>query len=113
MFVSRGIVNLIYGSRKKLDRISIGQVWRPGRIAAVARHRDLVEEHLTGRVRHTGIASRRKDPTMEFFSISHDIPFMRHALTFNVISLVTFLLAVFFLATKRPELSASTSAAAR
>src|SRR5258707_7951201 len=37
---------------------------------------------------------------MEFFRITHDIPFMRHALTFNVISLVTFLLAVFFLATK-------------
>ncbi|MEK7758503.1 MAG: protein translocase subunit SecF [Pseudomonadota bacterium] len=29
-----------------------------------------------------------------------DIPFMRHALAFNVISLVTFLLAVFFLATR-------------
>ena len=29
VFVSRGIVNLIYGSRKKLDGISIGQVWRP------------------------------------------------------------------------------------
>jgi preprotein translocase subunit SecD len=27
---SRGIVNLIYGGRKKLDRISIGQVWKPG-----------------------------------------------------------------------------------
>ena len=37
---------------------------------------------------------------MEFFRISRDIPFMRYALTFNVISLVTFLLAVFFLATK-------------
>ena len=35
---------------------------------------------------------------MEFFRISRDIPFMRHALTFNVISLVTFLLAVAFLA---------------
>lgn len=34
---------------------------------------------------------------MEFFKIRRDIPFMRHALTFNVISLVTFLLAVFFL----------------
>ncbi|HEX4886197.1 MAG TPA: protein translocase subunit SecD [Casimicrobiaceae bacterium] len=30
VFVSRGIVNLIYGGRKKLDKISIGQVWRPG-----------------------------------------------------------------------------------
>jgi preprotein translocase subunit SecF len=37
---------------------------------------------------------------MEFFRIQRDIPFMRHALTFNVISAVTFLLAVFFLATK-------------
>ncbi|HLA34005.1 MAG TPA: protein translocase subunit SecF [Rhodocyclaceae bacterium] len=37
---------------------------------------------------------------MEFFRIKQDIPFMRHALVFNIISLVTFLLAVFFLATK-------------
>ncbi len=37
---------------------------------------------------------------MEFFRIRRDIPFMRYALTFNVISLVTFLLAVVFLATK-------------
>ena len=29
VLVSRGIVNLIYGSRKKLEKISIGQVWRP------------------------------------------------------------------------------------
>jgi preprotein translocase subunit SecF len=34
---------------------------------------------------------------MEFFRIKNDIPFMRHALVFNVISAVTFLLAVFFL----------------
>jgi preprotein translocase subunit SecF len=34
---------------------------------------------------------------MEFFKIRKDIPFMRHALVFNVISVVTFLLAVFFL----------------
>ena len=34
---------------------------------------------------------------MEFFRFKKDIPFMRHALVFNVISLVTFLLAVFFL----------------
>jgi len=37
---------------------------------------------------------------MEFFKIRRTIPFMRHALTFNIISLITFLLAVFFLATK-------------
>jgi preprotein translocase subunit SecF len=37
---------------------------------------------------------------MEFFRIHKDIPFMKHALVFNVISLLTFLLAVFFLATR-------------
>ena len=37
---------------------------------------------------------------MEFFKIRRTIPFMRHALVFNVISLLTFVLAVFFLATK-------------
>jgi preprotein translocase subunit SecF len=37
---------------------------------------------------------------MEFFKIRRDIPFMRHALVFNIISLVTFLLAVFFLAVR-------------
>ena len=29
VFVSRGIVALIYGHRRKLDRISIGQIWKP------------------------------------------------------------------------------------
>ena len=37
---------------------------------------------------------------MEFFRIRKDIPFMRHALAFNVISLITFILAVFFLVTR-------------
>ncbi len=37
---------------------------------------------------------------MEFFRIKKDIPFMRHALVFNVISAITFLLAVFFLVTR-------------
>ena len=35
---------------------------------------------------------------MEFFRISRDIPFMRHALVFNIVSLVTFIAAVVFLA---------------
>ena len=42
---------------------------------------------------------------MEFFRIKKDIPFMRHALVFNVISLLTFALAVFFLATRGLHLS--------
>jgi len=34
---------------------------------------------------------------MEFFRIKKDIPFMKHALIFNVISAITFVAAVFFL----------------
>src|SRR4029077_8701687 len=37
---------------------------------------------------------------MEFFRIRSVIPFMKYALVFNVISLVTFVLAVIFLATR-------------
>ncbi len=42
---------------------------------------------------------------MEFFRIRKDIPFMRHALVFNIISLLTFLAAVFFLSTRGLHLS--------
>ena len=85
---SRGLVNFWYGRQKKLKAVSIGQVWKPGASAAGrspdAAHRS---DHQ----------SRRQ---MEFFRIHRDIPFMRHALVFNVISLLTFLAAVFFLATR-------------
>jgi preprotein translocase subunit SecF len=37
---------------------------------------------------------------MEFFKIRRDIPFMRYALVFNIISLVTFIAAVIFLAVR-------------
>jgi len=42
---------------------------------------------------------------MEFFRIHKTIPFMRHALVLNIISLLTFLAAVFFIATKGFHLS--------
>lgn len=42
---------------------------------------------------------------MEFFRLKRDIPFMRHALIFNLISFATFALAVFFLATRGLHLS--------
>jgi preprotein translocase subunit SecF len=42
---------------------------------------------------------------MEFFRIRRDIPFMRHALVFNIISFVTFAAAVFFLLTRGLHLS--------
>src|SRR5205809_4707876 len=37
---------------------------------------------------------------MEFFRIRRVIPFMKHAIVFNIISLITFLLAVIFLAVR-------------
>ncbi|MDR0933667.1 MAG: protein translocase subunit SecF [Burkholderiaceae bacterium] len=42
---------------------------------------------------------------MEFFRIKKDIPFMRHALIFNVISFATFVAAVFFLFSRGLHLS--------
>ena len=42
---------------------------------------------------------------MEFFRLRRDIPFMRHALVFNIISFATFALAVFFLLTRGLHLS--------
>jgi len=42
---------------------------------------------------------------MEFFRIKRDIPFMRHAVVFNLVSLATFLAAVFFLLTRGLHLS--------
>ena len=42
---------------------------------------------------------------MEFFKIHRDIPFMRHALALNVVSFVTFALAVFFLFSRGLHLS--------
>ncbi len=42
---------------------------------------------------------------MEFFKIRRDIPFMRYALVFNVISFATFALAVFFLFSRGLHLS--------
>ena len=42
---------------------------------------------------------------MEFFKIRRDIPFMRYALVFNVISFATFALALFFLVSRGLHLS--------
>ena len=85
---SRGLVNLWYGRQKRLKGVSIGQVWKPDAAGASPARRG-----LKGALR------------MEFFRIRRDIPFMRHALVFNIISLVTFLAAVFFLVTRGLHLS--------
>ena len=42
---------------------------------------------------------------MEFFRIKKDVPFMRHALIFNIISALTFVAAVFFLLTRGLHMS--------
>jgi len=42
---------------------------------------------------------------MEFFRIKKDIPFMKYALVLNAISVITFVLAVFFLTTRGLHLS--------
>ena len=42
---------------------------------------------------------------MEFFRIKKDIPFMKYALILNAISMLTFVLAVFFLVSRGLHLS--------
>ncbi|MFP5466112.1 MAG: protein translocase subunit SecF [Gammaproteobacteria bacterium] len=42
---------------------------------------------------------------MELFRIRRDIPFMRHAIVLNAVSIITFILAVFFLVTRGLNLS--------
>jgi len=37
VFISRGVINLLYGSRKRLQSLAIGQVWRPGTAVAGAK----------------------------------------------------------------------------
>ena len=36
VFMSRGLINLIYGSRRKLASLSIGQIWKPGVASSTA-----------------------------------------------------------------------------
>ena len=75
VFVSRGIVELIYGRQKKLDKISIGQVWRPQAPRPQPTHCPRAP---------TGPPGDRIDPDRRFydgiFQDQRDIPFMRHAL---------------------------------
>ena len=42
---------------------------------------------------------------MEFFRIKNDIPFMRHALVLNAVSILTFVAAIFFLFSRGLNLS--------
>ena len=98
VMVSRAMVNLIYGRQRKLEKVSIGQVWKPAAVQAMKAH---------------DRSAQRRSVAMEFFRIKRDIPFMRHALIFNVISLITFLIAVGVARDAGACTSASTSPAAR
>jgi preprotein translocase subunit SecF len=89
VFFSRGLVNFWYGRQKKLKTVSIGTVWRPDGAGGGGGERQ----------------RKVRQPTMEFFKIRKDIPFMRHALIFNVISFLTFIAAVFFLFSRGLHLS--------
>jgi hypothetical protein len=84
------MINLIYGRRRKLE-------------SAVDRQ---------------GVEAGKKSDERQNTNSTHgilphqrDIPFMRHALVFNVISLLTFVLAVFFLATRGLHCRSSSPAA--
>src|SRR5690606_24636941 len=59
------------------------------------------------RIDHGGdlAAIQRLERNMEFFRIQRTIPFMRNALVLNLISLITFIAAVFFIATRGFHLS--------
>ncbi len=35
--VSRALVNLIYGRRRKIESLSIGQIWKPGTSTAITK----------------------------------------------------------------------------
>src|SRR3954470_19558240 len=58
-----------------------------------------------GGAARAGSVLSKGNQAVEFFKIRRDIPFMENALVFNVVSLVTFLAAVFFLVTKGLHLS--------
>ena len=88
VFFSRGLVNLWYGRQKKLKSVSIGTVWRPAH----------GWRYNQGRV-------RQRTTKWNSSRSASDIPFMRNALIFNVISFLTFAAAVFFLFTRGLHLS--------
>jgi preprotein translocase subunit SecF len=94
VFFSRGLVNLWYGRQKKLKSVSIGTVWRPDtdKPLAPAERADAGRQTSEG----TGHGILPHPPRH---------PVHAHALVFNAISVVTFLLAVFFLFTRGLHLS--------
>jgi preprotein translocase subunit SecD len=64
VFFSRGLVNLWYGSKKKLKEISIGQVWRPETVAvgagAALSEDDLEEKPMVAGEKSTQSAIKNK-----------------------------------------------------
>ena len=93
VFVSRGIVAPDLRRPQEARRASrSARCWQPGRRRRRRRCRPS---------RSTRATPHPRDRTWNSSASQRDIPFMRHALVFNVISLVTFVLAVIFLAITR------------
>jgi preprotein translocase subunit SecD len=59
VFFSRGLVNLWYGSKKKLKTISIGQVWRPEGDATPLLEPDLEENPAQALVKPVPSATQK------------------------------------------------------
>ncbi len=59
VFFSRGLVNLYYGSKKKLKEISIGAVWRPDGATLPVADEDLEEKSLVSPVNTAQAATKK------------------------------------------------------
>ena len=64
VFFSRGLVNLWYGSKKKLKTISIGQVWRPDGNVVISEADDLEEKPLIAGIKPAQAAMKTIAPAL-------------------------------------------------
>ena len=64
VFFSRGLVNLWYGSKKKLKQISIGQVWRPDGAALPTVAEDLEENPVVAGTKPAQTAMKNIAPAL-------------------------------------------------
>ena len=65
VFFSRGLVNLWYGSKKKLKEISIGAVWRPDGAALPISDEDVEEKPLEAGVKSAKAAMKNVAPALK------------------------------------------------
>ncbi len=65
VFFSRGLVNLWYGSKKKLKTISIGQVWRPDGNVVISEADDLEEKPVIAGIKPPQAAMKTIAPALK------------------------------------------------